>query len=136
VRERFTAIQAAIKARQTDKLWDLLSSKSRVDADKEAKGIRTACEQASPEEKASQQKDLGLAEKDLLNLTGKGFLGTKRFLRKYDDVAGGTVDRVTAQGDSATVYFTDTDNEKEKMVFLREEGQWKAWLSMPRARKP
>jgi hypothetical protein len=139
VRERFTEIQAAIKARQTDKLWDLMSSRSRADAEKVAKFIRTACSQASPEEKAKQQKDLGLAEKDLLKLTGKELLGTKRFLRKYDEVAGGTVDRVTAYGDHATVYFTETDGDKEKMVFLREEGQWKAWLSIlsiPWAKKP
>jgi hypothetical protein len=135
VRQRFAEVQAAVKARDAGKLWGMLSSKSRADAEKEAKALRTAYEGADAAEKARLEKELGLAGEELAKLAGPGFLKTRRFLRKYDEVAESTVERVTAQGDSATLYFTEPDGDREKMAFVREDDQWRAWVAMPKARK-
>jgi hypothetical protein len=136
VRERFAEVQAAIKAKDADKLWGLLSGKSRADAEKEAKAVRAAYEKADAEGKAKQEKELGLPGAELATLTGVGFLKTKTFRDKRDEVADGIVTRVTAQGDSATVYFDEPDGDHEKLVFLREDGQWKAWMTIPKFKKP
>jgi hypothetical protein len=135
VRQRFAEVQAAVKARDAGKLWGILSAKSRADAEKEAKAIRTAYEGADATEKARLEKELGLPGEELAKLAGAGFLKTRRFLRKYNEVAESTVERVTAQGDSATVYFTEPDGDREKMAFVREDDQWRAWVAMPKARK-
>jgi hypothetical protein len=134
VRRQFVAVQASIKARDTDRLWGLLSSKSRAEAEKAAKAIRTAYEKAGAQEKAAQEKVLGLSGQELAKLAGVGFLKTQRFLRKYDEVSDGTIERVVASGDTATLYFVEPDGDHEKMIFLREEGQWKAWIGMPKAK--
>jgi hypothetical protein len=134
VRERFKDLQAALKAQDGDKLWGLLSKKSQAEAEQAAKDLRAAYEQAGPEERAKQEKATGLSGAELSKLTGPGFLKSKRFLRKYDEVPESPVERVAVQGDNATVYFTEPDGDKEKIIFLHEGGQWKAWLKMPRAR--
>jgi hypothetical protein len=72
LRARFAEVRAAVKARDVDKLWGLLSSKSQAEAAKEAKAIRTAYERASPKERAQQEKDEGLRGKELAKLTGQG----------------------------------------------------------------
>ena len=135
VRKKFAEVQAALKPPDADRLWALLSVKSRAAAETEAKVIRTSCEQASASEKLVQEKDLGLSGQELAGLTGKGFLKTRRFQRKYHEVPDSTIERVTASGDTATVYFDEPDGDKEKLIFVREEGQWKAWMAMPK-KKP
>jgi hypothetical protein len=136
VRTRFADVQAAIRAKDGDKLWDLLSLKSQADAEKEAAGVRAAYEQAGAGERATLEKDLGVPAADLAKLTGAGFLKSKLFHDRRGDMADGTVTRVTAQADSATVYFDEPDGDKEKLVFVREAGQWKAWMAIPRVKRP
>jgi hypothetical protein len=132
VRVAFTALQAAFKAADPDKLWDLLSSKSHTDAEQTVKGLRESYEKADADGKAKLAKDLGLPGEKVARLTGPGFLATKRFRDKYDEIADGKVTKVTVQGDSATVYFDEPDGDHEKCIFLREDGRWKAWLTMPK----
>jgi hypothetical protein len=135
VRQKFLDLQAAIKARDNDRIWGLLHSKSQADAEERARVIRTAYERASPEDRAKQAEEQELSGEKLARLTGKTFLDTWTFRRKASEVAESTIDRVTAGPDSGTVYFTEPDNDKEKMPFLREDGQWMAWMTMPRVRK-
>jgi hypothetical protein len=136
VREQFAALQAAVKARDADRLWDLLSSKSQADAERAATAARTAYDQAGAEGKAKQAASLGLPGADVAKLTGPGFLKTRRFQGKYEELVEGKVGRVDVQGDSATVHWDDAEGDKEKTIFVREGGRWKAWLSMPRDKKP
>src|SRR5437016_1662068 len=42
VRQAFASLQAAVKTQNADKLWDLLSTKSRADAERIAKTLREA----------------------------------------------------------------------------------------------
>jgi hypothetical protein len=136
VREKFAQVQAAVKAGDADRIWALMSSKSRADAEKEAKAMRTAYQKGTAGEKAALEKDEGLGAEELAKLTGLGFLKTERFRHKHHDLPGGTITRVSTAADTATVYFVDEDNEDEKLHFVREEGQWKAWLAMPKKAKP
>ncbi len=132
VRAVFEAIQAAIKAKDADKVWDLLSSKSRDDAEQAAKSVREAYEKADPEGKAKMAKDLGLPGEKMAKLTGKGFLETKRPHHKLDELSEGKVTKVTVGEDGATVYFDEIDGDHEKCRFLREDGRWKAWVTIPK----
>jgi hypothetical protein len=136
VREQFAALQAAVKARDADRLWGLLSSKSQADAERAATAARSAYDQAGAEEKARQVASLGLPGAAVAKLTGPAFLQTRRFQGKYGELVEGKISRVDVQGDSATVHWDDDEGDKEKTAFVREGGRWKAWLAMPRDRKP
>ena len=136
VREKFAELQSALKSRDAEKLWALLDARSRADAERAAKDIRTAYNQAGAEEKARQEEALGLSGAELADLDGKGFLKTKRFQNKYHEVPDGRIDKLVVQGESATIYFLEPDGDKEKAILVRQDGQWKVWLTMPKASKP
>jgi hypothetical protein len=136
VREQFAELQSALKNRDANKLWTLLDSKSQAEAERAAKDIQTAHEKATAEEKAKQEAVLGLTATEVAGLTGKGFLKTKRFQKKYDEVPDSTIERVVVQGDSATVYYLEPDGDTEKAILVRQDGRWKVWLTMPKASKP
>src|SRR5262249_45283292 len=116
--------------------WMLLDSKSRADAERVANAVRAAYAKARPAEKAEQEKSLGLSGSELAGLTGKGFLKTKRFEGKYHDMPGSTGEKVVVQGEGATVHYLESDGDHEKAVFVRQDGQWRVWLPMPRVSKP
>jgi len=132
VRDAVVAFQSALKARDAENLWSLLDSESKDDAERAAKAIRDACAKASPEEKAEQEKALGLPGTELAALTGTGFLKTKRFHGKFHEVPDSTIDKVTPQGDTATVNYTEADGDHEHLTLVRQEGQWKLSLPMPK----
>jgi hypothetical protein len=136
VREQFAELQSAFKNRDTEKLWTLLDSKSQAEAERAAKDIQAAYDKATAEEKAKQEDVLGLTATEMAGLTGKGFLQTKRFRKRYDELPDSKIDRVVVQGDSATVYYLEPDGDKEKAILVRQDGRWKVWLTMPRASKP
>jgi hypothetical protein len=136
VGEQFAQLQSALKNRDTDKLWTLLDSKSQAQAERAAKDIQTAHNKATAEEKAKQEDVLGMSATELAGLTGKGFLKTKRFQKKYDEMPDSKIDRVIVQDDSATVYYLERDGDKEKAILVRQDGRWKVWLTMPRGSKP
>jgi hypothetical protein len=129
VRARFGELQAALKAKDVDRTWKLLAKKSRSDAERVAKDVRSAYAKASPKEKARQEEVLGLSGKELASMTGKDYLRTKRFLRKAGEIARGEFRKVAVETERARVYYFDVDdNEIERVVFVREGGEWKAWL--------
>jgi hypothetical protein len=136
VRERFAELQAALKSGDADKLWALLADKSRADAERIAKGVQQVYTESTAEKKAEQEKALGLTGLELAGLTGKGILKTKRFQNKYEEVPESKIEKVEVHGDDATLYFLEPDGDKEKLIFLRQEGQWKAWLTVPRISQP
>jgi hypothetical protein len=131
VREKFAELQTAIKDGQTEKLWALLANKSQSDAERAAKDLQNAHAKASAEEKSKQEELLGMSAKDLAGLTGIGILKTKRFQKKYRELPESKIEKVSVQGDNATVHFLEPDDDHEKLIFVRQDGQWKAWLAMP-----
>jgi hypothetical protein len=131
VRAQFTALQAALKDGDADKLWMLLDSRSQADAERVAKTVQATYAKAAPAEQAELEKALGLTGADLAALTGKGYLKTKRFQAKYHDVPGSAIEKIVTQGDSSTVHYLESDGDKERAIFVRQQGEWKVWLTMP-----
>jgi hypothetical protein len=131
-RETFAALQAALKAQDAEKLWALLDGESQAEADRAAKAVQADYAKASAEEKAEQEKALGLPGAELAGLTGKGFLKTKRFQGKYDEVPDSKFEKVSVQGDRATLSYVEADGDHVKLTFVRQDGQWKVSLRMPK----
>ena len=136
VRETVAGLQAALKASDAPTIWKLLDHDSQADAERAAKAVQAAYVKADPKEKSEQEKALGLTADDLAGLTALGFLKSKRFHGKYDELAESKIDKVTVQGDKATVAYTEPDGDKEKLTLVRQDGQWKVSLPMPKATQP
>jgi hypothetical protein len=135
IRGRFAEVQVAIKSGDPEKLWPLLDARSRADAERLAREVRSRYEQAGDDEKLAQEKELGLSGAEMGNMTGKGFLKASPFHRKFHELPDSEIDKVVLGKDAATVHFHEPDGDKEKAIFVREEGQWKVWLVMPKVGK-
>lgn len=136
VRQAFAAFQQALKAGDANKLWSLLDAESQADADRVAQTIRDAFARAGPAGQADFEKRLGLPGADLASLNGEGYLKTRRFLGKYDELAQGKVTQVTVQGEQATVNYVEPDGDKERLTLVRQGGQWKLSVPMPAGVQP
>jgi hypothetical protein len=132
VRAQFVALQSAIEKKDADKLWALLDDKSHADAERAAKDIQTAHAKASDAEKTKQEEALGLTGADIAKLTGTSYLKSKRFQKRYHELPESKIEKVVVQGDNATVHYIEPDDDHEKLIFIRRDGQWKAWLAMPK----
>jgi hypothetical protein len=131
VRQAFESFQKALKAGDAKTLWSLLDEDSLADAEREAKGLREAYAKANAEERAKQEKELGLAGSRLESLKGIGFLETKRFLGKYDEVPGSKIDKVEVKGDKAVLNSIEEDGDLVKFSLVRQKGEWKLTVPMP-----
>jgi hypothetical protein len=136
VRMQFAELQSAMRSGDAEKVWELLDSKSQGDAEHVARDLQAVRSKAGVEEKAKQEEALGLPGAELDRLTGQGFLRTRRFQSKYHELPASRIEKVTVQGDNATVYYLEPDGDKEKLIFVRQGGRWKVWLAMPKASKP
>jgi hypothetical protein len=136
VRETFDSFQKALKSKDADKIWALIDKDSQADAEREAKGVREAFAKLDDTAKKAQEKELGLTGAELAALKGPGFLKTRRFLGKYDEVPGSKTDKIEVKGDKAVVNYVETDGDKEKFSLVREEGKWKLTVPMPKGTKP
>src|SRR5438309_1376006 len=83
-----SARQAAIKARDGERTWELLDKASQESAERTAKALRANYDKASADDKVKQEKALGLKADEMAKLTGKLFLQSKRFHGKYHEVPG------------------------------------------------
>jgi len=133
VRQAFTALQEALKAKDAEKIWGLLDADGQADAESRARAVRDAYAKASPAEKAKQEKQLGLPGKELSTLKGIGYLKTRLFLGKHHEIPDSEIEKVTVQGDQATVFYVEEDGDHEKLKLVREGGKWKVSnLDMPK----
>jgi hypothetical protein len=132
----FQAFQAALKAGDAGKTYALLDSASQAAADRTARLIRTAVGKATDAQKAQLVKTLGLPAGELARLTGVGFLRTKRFRAKYDEVPGSKIKEITVQGNRATVVYIEPDEDREKLRLNRQKGKWKVSAPMPAVALP
>jgi hypothetical protein len=131
VREQFVAFQNALQARDGERIWGLLDSDSRADAERAAKTAQSNYERGSPEEKDKLKEALGLTDAELAKLTATGFLKSNRFHGKYHEIPGSKIDDVKVQGEEAIVSYTEADGDKEKLTFHRRDGQWRISVRMP-----
>jgi hypothetical protein len=130
VKAAFEDVQKALLAKDTDKIWGLLDDDSHKHTDRVAKEWQAKWMADYDMADADKvQKEIGLSPDELANLTGKTFVKTKGFLTgPIDELAKGKFDKATVTGDSATVYYTEPDDDKEKRTMTRVNGQWKIRL--------
>jgi hypothetical protein len=134
VRQTFVGFQEALKAKNAEKIWSLLDDDSQADAEREAKSIRDAYDKAAPGERAELEKALGLTGTELAGLKGVGFLKTRRFLGKYDEVPESKIEKIEVKGDKGVVHYLEPDGDKEKFDLVRQTGKWKLNVRMPKGR--
>jgi hypothetical protein len=135
VRQAFAALQGAIKAKDASKIWDLLDGDTHTDAQKAAKKVKAAYQKASDQEKAEQEKNLGLSAAEMGKLDGPLLIKSKRFLGKYDEIPDSKITGVAVQGDRATLNYLEPDGDKEKVAYTRQSGKWKVALPLPKFTK-
>jgi hypothetical protein len=136
VRAKFEELQSAVKNHAAERVWQLLDKKSQTDAERVATDMRTAYAKANPEQKAQLEKTLALSVTDISDLTGVGFLNSQRFQGKYQELPDSKIDKVVVQGENATVYYIEPDGDHEKLILVRQNGQWKIWLAIPKVALP
>lgn len=135
VKDAFVALQAALKAKDTAKIWGLLDSDTQADADKAAKKLKSTYKKASAQEKAEHEKNHGLTPDEFSKLDGQLLIKSRRFLGKYDEISDSKITGITAQGETATVNYVEMDGDKEKVNYTRQGGQWKVALPLPKFTK-
>jgi hypothetical protein len=132
VKKAFASLQEALKAKDADKIWALLDADSQADAERQATAVRDAYAKADKAGREEMEKTLGLGGKELESVKGVGYLKTKRFLGKHDEIADSKLDKVTVAGDKGTVNYTEQDGDKEKLTFTKVKDGWKVSLAIPK----
>jgi hypothetical protein len=135
IKQAFGQLQGAIKAKAAAKIWALLDSDTQADAEKIAKKVKGVYKKANEKDKAEHETNLGLTADEFAKLDGPLLLKTKRFLGKYDEIPDSKITSIAVQGDSATVNYLESDGDKEKLTYTRQDGKWKVAMPMPKFTK-
>jgi hypothetical protein len=130
VKAAFTAFQAAIKSGDHGKLWAIVDATTQAEADKYAAKVQASYAKSGDDEKAKLEKAFGLSADEMSKITGKLILKSKPFLGKYREVPGSKIDKVTFEGDKATVHYTEEDGDKEKLPLVKQDGKWKLTVAV------
>jgi hypothetical protein len=133
IAQAFTALQAAIKNKDADKIWDLLAKESQDDAEREAKIVKNAFNKANDKEKAEYEEKLKLTRKELTDIAGKLYVKSRRFYGKYHEIPDSKIEKITVTGDSGTVKYIEDDGDKVTQEVVREQGKWKFVMAIPKA---
>jgi hypothetical protein len=137
VREAFTSLQKALKAKDGKTLWSLLDEDSQADAERAAKTVRDLFAKSDQAKRTELEKQLGLGASQLKDLTGQGYLGGGRFIGKWHEIPDSKIDKVVVQGDRATLHYIEEDEDKEKLTLVRKSGEWKfSDLTVPQPTQP
>jgi hypothetical protein len=130
IRQAFVSLQKAIKARDSERIWELIDSDSQSDAERAAKAVRTAY--AKQSDKSDFEKRYGLTAKELGGFNGKLFIKSNRFQGKYHEVPGSKLESIKIKGDTGRLIYIEEDGDKEKFALARQKGQWKFIIPMPK----
>jgi hypothetical protein len=138
VRQAFTALQVAIKARDGAKIYELLDADKRQDADRIARDIKETFIKADDKKKEELAGRVGLTAAKLADLSGRSFLESELFFRydEHDELPDvKKLDKVEIKGDTAKVEFKDPDKPEKDMALrlVREDGTWRFQVGMPRS---
>jgi len=132
VKEVFKTFQTAVKAKDGEKLWDILDTSSREAAEKKAKLFKDAYAKANADKKKEVEKKLGLSADEMANLNGKTYLKSTDYYGKYYEVPGGTIEKIAVDDKKATVFIKEEDGDKEKYDLVNQDGKWKMVALPPR----
>ena len=131
IRGAFGQLQKAVKARDAEKIWDLVDSDTQADAGRAAKAVGAAYVKSAA--KADFEKKYGLSAKELADMSGKLFIKSNRFHGKYYEVPDSKITGVTVKGDTAKLMFVEEDGDKITFPLVKQKGAWKFILKMPKA---
>jgi hypothetical protein len=131
VKDAFVAFQAAIKARDVEKLWPLLDTSSQKAVEKAATALAAEHAKATDTGKTQLEGMFGLTAEEIgkLNAMPQLYCKSKRFLKQWGEVPGSQITGVDVRDDKATVKYTETDGDKEKLELSKQDGKWKIVLS-------
>ena len=138
VRKAFADFQAAVKDRSGERLYDLLDSDSRQDADRVARAVKETYATADEKKKEELAKRVGLPAAKLQDLSGKTFLESELFYRydEHDELPDvKQLDKVDVKGDTARVDYKDPDKPDVMMhqKLTRQDGRWRVQVKVPPA---
>lgn len=131
VKDVFVSFQAATKAKDVEKIWPLLDAASQKAVEKAAAALTADYAKATDAGKTQLQTLFGLTAEEIgkLNSMPQLYCKSKRFLKQWGEVPGSQITGVDVRGDKATVKYTETDGDKEKLELNKQEGKWKIVLS-------
>lgn len=133
VRQAWTALQSAVKAKDPDKLWELLDKDSQSDAERQAKAAQETYSKLADKDKADYEEKLGLTSKELSDMTGKWYVKSKVFYKKHYEIPDSKLDKVAVTGETAKLNFIEPDDDDMKMSLVRDKGRWRFNMSIPKA---
>jgi hypothetical protein len=130
----FKDFQAAFKAKDGEKAWNLMSKDAQAKMEEVAKGLKKMLElfdklpadaRKAAEEKAA--KESGMTLDELKSLDGKRLFvtGIKAIpADKLSEVTGATLENVKIDGEKATASIK-SGSKTEPIRFVKESGSWK-----------
>ena len=137
IKQAFTALQSAIKAKDVDKIWSLLSADTQGDTEREGKAVKEAFGKLAESDKPAYEKKVGLSARELTEMTGKLFVKSNTFFSgETAEMPESKWDKVVVTGEStATVHYIEDDGkgQREARSVTREDGQWKFILPVSKA---
>lgn len=136
IKTAFASLQAAIKAKDADKVWGLLARDTQKDAERQGKAVQEAFANLPDADKPAYEKKVGLSAKELTEMTGKLYVKSSTFYSgETGEMPGAKLEKVTAAGDSGSVVYKEDDGkgERETRSVVQEDGQWRFVLPVPKA---
>ncbi len=109
----------------------MIDSDSQSDAERAAQAVQLSYGKAA--DKGDFEKKYGLTSSELAAMNGRLFVKSNRFHGKYHEVPGSKLDAVKVKGDTARLAYIEEDGDKEKLTLVRQQGQWKFIIPMPKA---
>ncbi len=141
----FKEFQAAVKARDGDKAWNLLSNESQTQMEKQVKALKAMLSgqlellgklpgDAKKQLEAKMAEKFGMTMDEFKAIDARGMF--KLSLKQADATKGGlddlnsaTLENVKVEGDKATA-TVKTSKKSEPIQFVKEGGSWKITMPM------
>jgi hypothetical protein len=136
IKTAFTALQAAIKAKDVDKIWSLLAQDTQGDTEREGKAVKEAFGKLADKDKPEYEKKVGLSANELTEMTGKLYVKSSTFFTgETGEMPGSKFDKVVLTGEIAKVHYIEDDGKGDREIrnVFREDGLWKFVLPVPKA---
>jgi hypothetical protein len=134
IKQAFTDLQAAIKARDVEKIWDLIDKDTRDDTENKAKRIKEAYGKLANKDKADFEKKFApLTSKEIAECSGKLYVKSPAFyLGETDEMPDSKFEKVEVKGETAMLHYREKEGKggKEERKVVRENGQWKFRLPL------
>src|SRR5207249_6617865 len=108
IKQAFSSLQVAIKAKDVDKIWGLLAKDTQGDVEREGKVVKEAFAKLAESDKAAYEKKVGLTAKEMTEMTGKLYVKSSIFFSgEIAEMPDSKLEKITVTGDSATVKYKE-----------------------------